>query len=188
MRLCKKISLEKCKYYFDWDLKGNLYWKVKTARCVQVGSLVGGRNEQGYFRVMINGKHYLQHRILYQLYHNIELENLLIDHIDKNTSNNSFENLRLCDNSENMCNQNARKDNLSTGIKNIYIRTYKHRNNRKVYTVQIQKGSERYTKDFDFNKFSLEDVIKYRDNELERMHGKFKNIDNKKGTEINQSL
>jgi len=185
MKRCNKISLEKCKYYFDFDLKGNLYWKIQTARCVQVGSLAGGKNKRGYFKVMIEEKSYQQHRILYQLYHNIELGDELIDHIDKNPENNSFENLRLCDNSENMCNQNARKDNLSTGIKNIYIKTYKHRNNRKVYVINIQKGSERFSKDFDFNKFSLEDVIKYRDNELERMHGQFKNLDNKKAPEIN---
>jgi len=185
MKRCNKISLEKCKYYFNWDLKGNLYWKMKTANCVTVGSLVGGEYQRGYFKVMIEGKHYMQHRILFQLYHNIELDNELIDHIDENPGNNSFENLRLCNNSENMCNQKARKDNLSTGIKNIYIKIYKHRNNRKVYVINIQKGSERFSKDFDFNKFSLEDVIKYRDNELERMHGEFKNIVIKKTPEIN---
>lgn len=175
--MCKKISLEKCKYYFDFDLLGNLYWKNIAEKCysISIGSLAGHYHKKtGYYVVHLEGKLYKVHRILYQLYHNIELDDKLIDHDDENPKNNSFENLRPCNNSENMCNKKAHKNNLSTGLKNIYIRTYKT-GKYEYYNIKIIKNKKIvFSKLFPITT-PIEEVIRIRDEQLKIHHGEFMN-------------
>lgn len=167
------ISLEKCKYYFDFDDQGNLYWKESRGGNVK-GSIAGCLTKFGYYQVGIENKSYMNHRILYQLYHNIELENEFIDHIDGNKTNNSKENLRLCTKSENNSNRKVGKNNKSTGIKNIYIIKYK---DYEYYYIKINKNKKIiYSELFRTNNYTLDDIIKIRDEQLKIHHGDFYNL------------
>lgn len=172
--MMKKISLEKCLYYFDFDIEGNLYWKNPNAKCCKKGSIAGSFcKSSGYFQVAFEEKDYQLHRILYQLYHNIELNDEYIDHIDGNTKNNCKENLRIASRSENMSNRKVHKNNLSTKIKNITIKKSK---NYEYFRIQIYKDKNiAYRECFRTDKFTLQQVIVIRDIGLERFHGKFMN-------------
>ena len=175
----KKISLEKCLYYFDYDEQGNLYWKYINENCRNgkaiLGSIASSFNKStGYFQVRIEGKSYLQHRILYQLYHNIELNNEFIDHMNGIRSDNRKENLRIASRSENSMNKKVLKSNKSTGYKNIGIVKYK---NYEYYRIQITKnGKYFYQKNFDMNIYSLEQIKNIRDIKLKEIHGEFHNL------------
>lgn len=173
----RQIPLDLCKELFYFDDNGILYWKKLHSRycCTfKVGDVVGSIKKDGYVVARLKGKHVQVHRILYQLYHNIQLENEYIDHIDGNPTNNKKDNLRLCSNSENQCNRAVQKNNKSTGIKNIRIYTNKSGNVYWVISVRKNRIDNRtvYRKD----KYTLEDIIKIRDTLLEDLHKDFKNF------------
>lgn len=88
---------------------GLLYWKNASVASSY-------RDVKGYMRIGIDGKRYLQHRIIYLMFHG----NLpsAIDHIDGNTSNNRIENLRAATNTENLQNMKLCPTNTS-GSKNV---------------------------------------------------------------------
>lgn len=167
------ISLEKCKYYFDWDLSGNLFWKNPNpqSRCIK-GSVAGCFNKNtGYWIVCFESKRYKVHRILYQLYHNIEIGDIVIDHIDRNTKNNSIENLQLDINNQNSQNGNVRKNNLSTGVKNI---SKSKRGNYYYYHLDIRKNYKTvFSKCYRTDRFTIDEVIKIRNEKLLEFHGDF---------------
>lgn len=89
-------------YYYDRNSRGKLknpYWKLKTMK----------PNMKGYLRVKINYKDFKFHRVVYYSHNqnwNIydSSPNNQIDHIDGNKLNNSINNLRVVNTSENMLN------------------------------------------------------------------------------------
>lgn len=173
MKTIKIIPLELCIRYFDFDIFGNLYWKQTTNTKIKKHSIAGFFHKtQGYYQVQVNGECYLQHRILYQLYHNVTLSEFdEIDHHDKNPKNNSKENLWICDRSENTCNVRVRKDNKSTGIKNISIFKYKSGNK---YRIKINKNHKTvFSEMYLVQDFTIDDMIKIRDEKLKDIHGEF---------------
>lgn len=175
----KTITKELMENWYEKD--GWLYWKIRNGRRGLKDSLAGTLDKNnGYYRVGINKCYYHNHRILYQFYHNIILkETDLIDHINGIKTDNRKENLRLCNNSENQCNKNVQKINKSTGIKNISIMKANILNYQyyDYYHIQIRKnGKEVFSKICRTDKFTLEDVIKIRDEQLKIHHGEFCNL------------
>lgn len=83
------------------------------------GKAAGDRlSDYGYWRVGVkhNDKNLrlLCHRIIYSIYHKIELpKSMWIDHIDRNPMNNCIENLRLVTPSQNNRNRGAGANNTS---------------------------------------------------------------------------
>lgn len=115
------ISLSELNRLFYFDESYRLRWKIKPSAKVHVEDIAGVLTKQKGFRVCIRGKNYQVHRILYQLYHNIEIldPRIEIDHIDLNRANNSPNNLRICTYSENSRNVLKHKDNIS-GYKGVF--------------------------------------------------------------------
>lgn len=60
------------------------------------GTMTG---KEKYLRTRINGKKYLNHRIIYKMFHGEEPS--IVDHIDTNSANNRIENLRAASSSQN---------------------------------------------------------------------------------------
>jgi len=168
------IDLELCKQFFYYDNLGNLYWKVNRTPKLCKNTIAGSLDKSKYIQVKLFGKLYSVHRILYQLYNNVELnENDIIDHIDENKQNNKRENLRICDRSENGMNRKVQRNNKSTGIKNIYrffVDSYEY------YYILIKKRNIKFSKLFRTDKYTLEQVIKIRDEKLKEIHGEFHNL------------
>lgn len=94
--------------------KDGLFFNRKTnASC----SLVPITNHQRYNRIVVDGKAYAFHRLVF-LYHKGYLPKI-IDHIDNDRTNNRIENLREATQQQNCLNRVAHKNNRS-GYKNVH--------------------------------------------------------------------
>ena len=83
--------------------EGKLFrlWRGIEWREVNVKS-----DSRGYCQVKWEGKMYKVHRILYSLYHKVDVNpNLQVDHLDGNRINNTKDNLRLVTNRQNTQNR-----------------------------------------------------------------------------------
>ena len=153
-----------------------LRWKVDRkspyGNSIKAGDEVKGtlNSSTNTLTVIINGKIFIVYRVIYCLYHKIDIpENMVIDHIDGNRRNNSIENLQLINHSQNMQKRKVRSDSKS-GFKGIYF-------NEKLqcYTVGISAGNERrfrdfYLKDYSDKDLALKSAIAWRHKMEDEMH------------------
>lgn len=111
------ISQNEVERLFEYR-DGVLYWKVRNSNRISIGSPTGTINgNRGYLCTRIDGKKYLNHRLIFLYHHGYMPENM-IDHIDRNTLNNRIENLREINQQCNMRNARQHIDNTS-GVKGI---------------------------------------------------------------------
>lgn len=116
---------------FSYDEKtGILRWKVARSNRIKVGDIAGGANSDGYRVVWVEGKLLLVHRVVWAMQTG-RWPSSHLDHRDMNKSNNRFDNLRECNDSQNMANGGIRKSNTS-GFKGVTPS-----GNRKKWKAQI---------------------------------------------------
>ena len=103
-------------FYYDPSAPSCLRNKVSrsSARKDMVQGTLGNR---GYWQVRLLGERFVQHRIIWELHFGPIPEGMVIDHIDRDKSNNRIENLRCTSQSYNMTNQPQRN---SSGLKGVY--------------------------------------------------------------------
>lgn len=94
---------------------GLLKWNIDR-RKVFAGDVAGWRSH-GYIRIRIDGSCYYAHRLVF-LYMTGVLPESGVDHINMNGEDNRWCNLRLADQSENMCNAGRPRHNTS-GTKGV---------------------------------------------------------------------
>lgn len=89
---------------------------VSRSNRVKVGDVAGTITRKGYRRISINDKGYLAHRLAWLYMH--DFMPVMIDHKDRNPSNNRIGNLRIATESLNAKNAKIRSDNTSgvTGV------------------------------------------------------------------------
>ena len=73
------------------------------------GKIAGTTRKDGRKQMRLNGRNYFVHRLIYQLCHGDINENLEIDHIDGDHSNNHIVNLRQVTATQNMWNMTRAK-------------------------------------------------------------------------------
>lgn len=106
------MTREDLERLFRYDKEaGKLYWKIGRQGAAR-GSEVRTKRKDGYIKVCIDYKSYLVHRLIWILETGSWPEKE-IDHINRNPSDNRFENLREATKSENMMNRPAQRNNTS---------------------------------------------------------------------------
>lgn len=113
---------------FDYNPEtGSVIRRVGVARNGHYGTRAGaevGHLENGYKRVVIKNKKYQLHRVCWAIFHGDCSEDLVIDHINRNRSDNRIKNLRLVTNRENTTNCRISKNNTS-GYSGVHYATGK---------------------------------------------------------------
>lgn len=110
----KAVTLKKLLHY---DPETGIFtWLVTPNYKIKIGDVAGCVHSYGYIRITINNKRYLAHRLAFlYMSRNIPKE---VDHINGNTSDNRWYNLRACSRSQNQGNQKLHKNNIS-GYKGV---------------------------------------------------------------------
>lgn len=117
---------------------GEMRWLSPTGNRVKPGDLVRGKTVRGYLRVQINGRRYKVHDLAWIYMTGREPENI-VDHINGDTSDNSWKNLREATQALNCRNRKTPKNN-SSGVKGVFFRKRDRKwhaviglNNRKIF-------------------------------------------------------
>lgn len=159
-----KLTQERIMGILDFSsCDGGLIW-----RCPRPGTKSGGKagtlNGRGYWQTGIDGKVYLNHRIVFLLYYGYLPKYL--DHIDGDKCNNNIKNLRPCSHFENCFNTKIRSNNTS-GVKGVYW----HKESKKWIARVQANGKESFLGRFNNIKLA-ELAVK---NERYAIHGQFFN-------------
>ena len=107
-------------------------------------------NNNGYIAIHAKDKVYLAHRLAWELLKGPIPENMMIDHIDRNRSNNLISNLRLATCQQNLINSPSRHE-LPKGVHKLKSGKYQvrvHYNYKNYYLgtfSTLEEASEEYT-------------------------------------------
>ncbi len=133
------ITQEKLMGLLRYDPGTGLFvWLVVRGRFARPGSPAGAehkakRSNSSYIRIKIDGRSYLAHRLAF-LYMTGNWPVGLPDHVNMNTMDNRWMNLRESTPSQNQANRTVRKDN-KTGIKGVF---YIPRDKKFSSEIQVQ--------------------------------------------------
>lgn len=161
-RKYKTIKLDEIKQLI-YIFEGKLYYNI-TNKLVKESKIT-------YTSLKINGNSYLYHRILYQLYYNLEEipQGYFIDHIDSDKCNNKIDNLRLATNAQNQYNSKLSSRNTS-GIKGVYVSKDKRRT---CYSARIIMNKQTIGKKFPYTPEGLELAKVWLEETRKELHGEF---------------
>jgi hypothetical protein len=100
--------------YYDPSSKTHLRWKISNGRRAIKDKEAGWLSVSGYYSVIVNKKTYLCHRIVYCLCNKRDLlGDVTLDHINRDSMDNSIENLRVSCPKENSLNRSIGINNNS---------------------------------------------------------------------------
>lgn len=91
---------------------GKFAWRTTLGGHVKAGRRAGSHQQDGYFRVRIDGRLYLAHRLAW-LYMTGEWPNGSIDHANGVPGDDHWKNLRVATCSQNQANSRRQKNNTS---------------------------------------------------------------------------
>jgi hypothetical protein len=151
-------------YWFSYK-DGELFWSINISKTrIQAGIVAGNFDGSGYRQVQLQGKKYMVHRIIWELNNGAIPENMTIDHINQNKSDNRIENLRLASHAENCRNRGLRKDS-TTGYKGVSW-------NKKAQKYSAQVGIDNKQKHLGYFDTAEEAFVVYQKASQE-LHGEF---------------
>ena len=104
-------------FIYDEDSPTCLIWKTGDRKGKYAGC-IPTREDTLYVKIMIAGVMYLAHRIIWTMFNGPIPKDMVIDHLDRNPSNNRLSNLQLKTTAQNFRNRKKSKKNTSgvTGV------------------------------------------------------------------------
>lgn len=128
---------------FRYDaITGRLHWKIKTGRSVKIGNVAGAPRKDGYWRVQVNNKRYLAHRVIWIMHNGKIPDGMQIDHINHDPSNNLLENLRLVTIQENAMNRSIQSN--SSSVMGVYWNSQRNKWQAQIKTNGKNKNLGRF--------------------------------------------
>lgn len=119
------LSAHRLREVLEYDPdSGTFRWLVTVGSRAKAGDVAGYSCESGYIRIRVDGKSYRSHRLAW-LYMTGHWPRDQIDHIDRNTSNNAFANLREADHAQNQKNKMTHLG--ASGLRGVYKRGRRYR-------------------------------------------------------------
>jgi hypothetical protein len=150
----EEVTPEYVKECFKYNPKtGVLTWKARpkshfpTERGWHIfhasyaGKVTGCKDYKGYLVVLIGGRPYFAHRIVWAIMKGV-WPSEMIDHINGVRDDNRLANLREASRGQNISNARIRKDN-TTGVKGI-LKPVARANGGKAWRVGIRVGGKRH--------------------------------------------
>jgi len=106
----------------------------------KIGDTLGSVNKVGYFEVQIDNRRYFVHRLAC-LYLTGTMPNGVVDHINRNPSDNRWANLRVVTQFENSRNANRLAERNSTGYVGVHLWNGKYRAKIVIKQKQVHLGT-----------------------------------------------
>jgi hypothetical protein len=145
---------------YEIDYFGNVYNKKKNLKLKQTSSKTGYKRV-GLFNKSVKNKKCSVHRLMCVTFLPNFYNKPVVDHKNRNRSDNRLCNLKWSSLSENQQNRSFQKTNTS-GLRNIRFRIYNKKNGYGMWIFAKRFNSELYEKCFK----TKEEAIEYRDNFL----------------------
>lgn len=110
-------SQERLKELFNYNPDTGLFTRLKRVSNSLVGSICSSKNSQGYVLIRVDGVKFKAHRLAFIYMDGAAPE--VVDHVNRNKSDNRWINLRGCSKQENCWNRSLNRNN-STTRRNVY--------------------------------------------------------------------
>lgn len=144
------ITVEKLKNRLNYDPVTGLFTYIIAIAQMRPGDIAGSINTNGHVQIMIDEKPYMAHHLAW-LYMTGEWPiGFIIDHIDRNYSNNSWNNFRKCNSNQNQGNRKFAVNNTS-GYRGVSYDKKKNKyysqisiNNKKKWIGYFKTAEEAY--------------------------------------------
>lgn len=133
-----ELTSEYLRSLLDYDSDTGVFvWKTRRNRHVAVGDRAGYDSGNGYRKISIDGREYLEHRLAW-LYVYGAFPSGQLDHANLNGRDNCLSNLREATGTQNQANRALQRNNTS-GVKGVAWRPKERR-----WDAMIQRGGRRF--------------------------------------------
>lgn len=95
---------------------GEVTWAKCCSNAAPIGKPVRSKTSAGYISVRLNKRTYQLHRVIWKLYYGEEPHGKVIDHINRNKTDNRISNLRLVGHDVNCLNRRVQRNNTSGAV------------------------------------------------------------------------
>lgn len=108
-----KLTAERLRELLHYSPETGVFtWKKRRGGSAKPGNVAGRLNDNGYWRIRVDGPEYFGHRLAWLYVHGV-WPDAEIDHIDRNRANNRIDNLRQATRWENCQNTPPRPTGTS---------------------------------------------------------------------------
>lgn len=136
--MCSDLTQELLKKHIEYTPNTGIFTRRRSVGGVKEGAVTGYVRRDGYVEIGVDYKLYLAHRLAV-LYMTGSFPKYVVDHINRNPSDNRWANLRECTYSENSANTRLKSDNTS-GFRGVTWHKQSGKWLARIYKNGVQKS------------------------------------------------